>query len=428
MEPRGRVLIVDDNKINVDVLCHLLHKDYDVGTAFSGSDCLAQLPTFAPQVVLLDIMMPGMDGYEVCRRIKSSAMGDSVRVLLVSGKGMPADRVQGYEAQADDYIVKPFDHKELLSKVRVHFRQFQAGEGVRQSDTREAMDRLLSLIKQMSADIGEHVRVVGRVQQELDALENPDHDVILEALLRLADNNRLTQEQLSVAERKLRDQAHSIETHATEARTDALTGLPNRRAFDEELRRRIASADQLGTRLWAIMLDVDHFKDLNDRWGHPAGDAALKAVGGQLAQLDSTTAVAARYGGDEFAALIPAGDVAEVIAAVERLREAVEHGEIRFADQVLHATVSIGCAMRLWNEDGAALIHRADAAMYAAKRAGKNRACWNDGTVSHPITGTPRPASRTTTWQPQGGPLVRPMEKSDPGSPPSPSRVLKNYL
>jgi putative two-component system response regulator len=126
MEQRGRILIVDDNATNVDILCRLLRKDYDLATAASGEECLAVLPRFKPQLVLLDIMMPGMDGYEACRRIKSSAVGEFIQVILVSGKGSTAERVKGYEAQADDYLVKPFDHEELLSKVRVQFRLWDA--------------------------------------------------------------------------------------------------------------------------------------------------------------------------------------------------------------------------------------------------------------------------------------------------------------
>ena len=126
MEQRGRILIVDDNATNVDILRRLLRKDFEVATAASGEECLSVVPTFKPQLVLLDIMMPGMDGYEACRRIKSSAIGEFVQVILVSGKGSTAERVKGYEAQADDYIVKPFDHEELLSKVRVQFRLWDA--------------------------------------------------------------------------------------------------------------------------------------------------------------------------------------------------------------------------------------------------------------------------------------------------------------
>jgi putative two-component system response regulator len=122
MNPKGRVLIVDDNAVNVDILRRILRKEYDLETAAHGEECLAKIPAFKPQLVLLDIMMPGIDGYETCRRIKSSTVGPLVQVILVSGKGSTAERLQGYAAQADDYVVKPFDHDELLSKARVHLR------------------------------------------------------------------------------------------------------------------------------------------------------------------------------------------------------------------------------------------------------------------------------------------------------------------
>ena len=110
----------------MDILRRLLRKDFDLETAADGEECLTLVPTFKPQLVLLDVMMPGIDGYEACRQIKSSAIGDFVQVILVSGKGSVAERVTGYEAQADDYVVKPFDHEELLSKVRVQFRLWDA--------------------------------------------------------------------------------------------------------------------------------------------------------------------------------------------------------------------------------------------------------------------------------------------------------------
>ena len=122
MTDKGRILIVDDIATNVDILRRILRKDYDLDMAASGEECLAKLPTFKPQLILLDIMMPGIDGYETCRRIKSSDLGQFIQVILVSGKGSAAERLQGYESQADDYIVKPFNHDELFSKVRVHFR------------------------------------------------------------------------------------------------------------------------------------------------------------------------------------------------------------------------------------------------------------------------------------------------------------------
>ena len=122
MSAKGRVLVVDDNQINIDIIHKILREDYEVETAINGEECLEKFPDFQPDVVLLDIMMPGIDGYEICRRIKSSDVGDYTQVVLVSGKASSAERVLGYEALADDYVVKPFNYDELLSKVRVHCR------------------------------------------------------------------------------------------------------------------------------------------------------------------------------------------------------------------------------------------------------------------------------------------------------------------
>lgn len=122
MEQRGRVLIVDDFPMNVDVFVRILRKEFELDTATSGYECLEKLATFKPQLVLLDVMMPGMDGYETCRRIKSRDFDEPVHVILVSGKGTTADLARGYDALGDDYVVKPFDHDELLEKVRAHFR------------------------------------------------------------------------------------------------------------------------------------------------------------------------------------------------------------------------------------------------------------------------------------------------------------------
>ena len=108
--------------MNVDILRRLLRKSTSWRRPPAARNVWPRCLTFKPQLVLLDIMMPGIDGYETCRRIKSSAIGDFVQVILVSGKGSTGERVRGYEAQADDYVVKPFDHEELLSKVRVQFR------------------------------------------------------------------------------------------------------------------------------------------------------------------------------------------------------------------------------------------------------------------------------------------------------------------
>jgi len=117
-----RILVVDDCEMNVDILRELLCDEYEVETAVNGEECLEKLHGFSPDLILLDIMMPGANGYEVCKTIKSGPYGAFTQVVLVSGKAAAEERVEGYEAGADDYVIKPFDHDELLAKVRVQFR------------------------------------------------------------------------------------------------------------------------------------------------------------------------------------------------------------------------------------------------------------------------------------------------------------------
>jgi len=125
---RPRILIVDDSEINLKVLEQLLKDDYELCRATSGTEALAKMRQFSPDLVLLDIMMPGLDGYETCRQIKAGPLGKFTPVILVSVKASTGERLEGYEAGADDYIVKPFDHDELLAKVKIHFRLRSAME------------------------------------------------------------------------------------------------------------------------------------------------------------------------------------------------------------------------------------------------------------------------------------------------------------
>ena len=119
---QGKLLIVDDCQVNIDILVELLGDDFELETAMSGEQCLEKMPRFNPDLLLLDIMMPGMDGYETCRKIKESPAGPFTQVIMVSGKASPEERLKGYQVGADDYLVKPFNHDELLAKVKIHMR------------------------------------------------------------------------------------------------------------------------------------------------------------------------------------------------------------------------------------------------------------------------------------------------------------------
>ncbi|MBC8354710.1 MAG: response regulator [Planctomycetes bacterium] len=172
MKSKGRILIVDDKPINISILCALLEPEFTLETAGNGEECLEKCRRFEPDLVLLDIVMPGINGYEVCHRIKSSPVGGFTQVILVSGRASPEERLQGYESQADDYIVKPFDHDELLWKVRVQFR------------LRDAHARLFKLYGQIEANNAELEQRVAERTAEVTAVQ----DLVVFSLAKLADS------------------------------------------------------------------------------------------------------------------------------------------------------------------------------------------------------------------------------------------------
>jgi two-component system cell cycle response regulator len=165
-----------------------------------------------------------------------------------------------------------------------------------------------------------------------------------------------------------------LERLAGLARKDPLTGLPNRRALEEELPRALARALRAGEPLSVVVLDVDRFKEVNDRHGHAAGDAVLAAVAGRAAAALRGSDVIARFGGEEFAVVLPGADLARAAEAAERIREAVAAEAVTAGGAALSVTVSLGCATLVPDErDARALLARADARLYEAKRAGRNR-------------------------------------------------------
>jgi len=169
-----------------------------------------------------------------------------------------------------------------------------------------------------------------------------------------------------------------IRAFKTEARTDALTGLANRRAFDSGLQRHLAEAAERGRPMSLMMLDVDHFKSINDKYGHRAGDFVLCSLGSVISETVRETDIAARYGGEEFAVILPSTNQTESQAVMQRLLTNVAEHVFAFEDMRLQATVSVGLTQAREDDDASAVVQRADAALYAAKSAGRNRGCDDD--------------------------------------------------
>ncbi len=292
------ILIVDDVPANIHVLAEALRADHHIKVATNGPDALEvakQLPQ--PDLILLDAMMPDMDGFEVCLLLKNMQETQHIPVVFVTAKDDAASEERGLSLGAVDYITKPFN----LPIVRARVRNYLA------------------------------------LKQKTDMLESMAH-------------------------------------------IDSLTNIPNRRRFNETLDVEWRRCLRAKLPLSLLMIDVDHFKAYNDRFGHGAGDVCLATIAGTLAtELVRPADMVARYGGEEFAVILPETDIEGALQTAERLRTAVIVKDFsRAADgENRSATISIGCATILPRDDynPAGLIDAADKKLYQAKTAGRNRVC-----------------------------------------------------
>jgi diguanylate cyclase len=246
---------------------------------------------------------------------------------------------------------------------------------------RNALSKLHELATSVAADVGQHSSRVEAINTELT--NHAEGGTLDTAVLGIVDQiiqaNQSLQQQLKKAEVKLQEQAEQIEAQAADAMTDALTGAPNRRYFDTELAQRVIEWQRKGTPFCLTMIDVDHFKKFNDVHGHLAGDAVLRGVAASLRESYRQMDIVTRYGGEEFAVIMPSTTLAESEVGAARACPFVEHKQFEFDGKSLKVTVSGGLAQAAQADDPASLIKRADEALYAAKRAGRNRVYVHDG-------------------------------------------------
>ena len=299
-EQKPTLLVVDDEPANIQALGALLKDEYRVRVANSGEKVLAMVQEgdqAPPDLILLDIQMPGIDGYEVCRRLKEDPKTSGIAIIFVTARDSASDEEYGLNLGAVDYIAKPFNPSIVRARVHTHMN----------------------------------------LKRKTDLLEQY-------ALL------------------------------------DGLTGIPNRRHFDELFEKEMRRCLRDGLPLSVIMMDIDHFKPYNDNYGHGAGDQCLQKV---ARALDGVVTRAGdrvcRYGGEEFVALLPGTDADGAREVAEHLRAAVEGLAIthEYSSAAPVVTLSLGTATldprRDSETDRNPLLKRADEALYAAKEDGRNR-------------------------------------------------------
>ncbi len=238
---------------------------------------------------------------------------------------------------------------------------------------------LQALIAKVATDVADHASEVTEASTSLSSREVPTGTKIRAIVDRLVTANQHLQQRLESTEKQLQEQSRQIKSQTLEARTDSLTLLANRRRFDEEMSRRMAEYRRDTRQFSIILLDIDRFKKFNNEFGHRAGDEVLRHVGRVLRRTLREMDLVARYGGEEFAVILPGSSLAEASVAAVRIRTAIQDRRIRYERRLLCVTASLGVAEVGGGEDAAHLIERADAALYASKKAGRNCAHANDG-------------------------------------------------
>jgi two-component system cell cycle response regulator len=386
----ARVLVCDDIEANVRLLEAKLQVEYfDVIGATRGEEAVQKARRLQPDIILLDVMMPGIDGFETCRRLKASAETRHIPVIMVTTLDGREDRLRGLQAGAEDFLTKPIDDVQLMARVKSLVRLKIVTDELR---AREASGMRLGVIDDdMRPDaldqhrlIGGHVLVVDdseRQAERISAALNAEHtvsflggkDAQAAPDLVIVSLNARGFDGCKVSADALRSRLdHSMEL----AVTDQLTGLYNRRFLHAQLAPLVQRATCGGDPVSVMLVDLDHFKQINDAYGHDMGDAVLKEFSARLASNTRPVDYACRLGGEEFVVIMPntRGDTA--CLAAERLRRHIAGAPFAVGEPQVHldVTVSIGVAETTSEDDTAeAILKRADEGLYEAKRAGRNR-------------------------------------------------------
>jgi two-component system cell cycle response regulator len=440
----ARILVVDDNAANRALLqAKLTAEYYTVSAVASGQEALDSARHSPPDVILLDVMMPGLSGYDVCRTLKADGQLSHIPIVMVTALDTPAEMVQGLECGADEFLTKPLDDLALFARVRSlvrlkrvldewRLRQPEVlgdagGEALANEPAAEA--RLLLLtncrhVQDLMASVAAEQRHDLRSEARFDPDEAAAADLILadlgcpaidalrlcsqarsdeasrhvpfvliggrdqrellfkgldlganEYLLRPLNRNEVTARLATQIRRRLQQRIqHRHLASLDQAMHDALTGLYNRHYLQLHLPRLHGRAMESGRPLGLIVCDLDHFKAVNDGYGHAAGDAVLREVAMRLAAGVRTPDLVTRFGGEEFIILLPDAGLEAAAIIAERLREAVAASPVDLPGGGVPVTASFGVSTVLWDECNAeTAIRRADAALYKAKRQGRNR-------------------------------------------------------
>lgn len=303
---KARILLVEDNKTQATLICECLDRcGYETLHVENGMSAIKAAKTDKVDLILLDLLLPDIDGNEVCRWLKLNHDTKAIPIIMLTAKGESNDKVAGLEAGADDYLQKPFDEHELNARIYARLRV------------------------------------------------------------------KLQQDELQQKNRQLESMLTQVETLAI---MDSLTGLFNRRRFETIIANEFKKSQRYLHPLTCMMIDIDHFKAINDRFGHQAGDVVLREVAQSIQTSIREVDSLARWGGEEFVVLSPNTTTENAIYAAQRILKSVSARTFSGIGTE-HVTVSIGVAgvPDAAIETAEKLVHAADLALYEAKRKGRCR-------------------------------------------------------
>lgn len=445
----ARILVVDDVEANVRLLeAKLTIEYYDVLTCTDGATALSLAEAEQPDIILLDVMMPGMDGFETCRRLKADPTTKHIPVVLVTALDGRQDRIKGLEAGADDFVTKPLDDVVLFARVKSLVRLKLVMDELREREesgrrlgvTSDGAGRLRAtggrvlvvddnprqaeqiiaelsrehrasvepdadaarkaatgpldlMIVNVTAEGFDGLRLIAHLRSAeatrslpILAVVDPDDRVRLLKALDLGANDILPRpvdpEELAARARtQVRRKRYAdflrqkLDYSLEMAVTDALTGLHNRRYMAGQLADFVRGSNRGGGSVAVLMIDIDHFKAVNDGFGHDAGDEVLTEFAVRLATNVRAVDLPCRIGGEEFVVVMPDTRLEDALLIADRIRRDVAAAPFRvMGSEHLSVTASVGVAASTGDGDTPeALLKRADEGVYEAKSRGRNR-------------------------------------------------------
>jgi diguanylate cyclase (GGDEF)-like protein len=439
----GNILIVDDDPDALKLLKDTLAGDGHIVRLFNNGElALRSIAVEAPELILLDVRMPGMTGFEVCRRIKKDERWKDISVIFISAASDIEDKVKAFQEGGVDYITKPFQKEEVIARVRTHIalmhaiqRKKKIAEALQMSEASLRMAQALAHVGHWEWDRQSGLFVCSEEMYRILGLEPrgqiKNHEAFLQAV-HPDDRERVANHMSGVLAgncldieyriilptgevralhgngKVFRHSAHNnikinalnsnINTYKKEiiinvtqditvlketqsklekqANTDFLTNCDNRRQFLANAEQELLRIRRYGGDLSILMLDLDHFKNINDRYGHQIGDRVLKEFVRICQSLLRKVDVIGRMGGEEFAIMLPETGGQRALEVAGRLCQIVAAKEMPVENMPpVHFTTSIGvAALAVDDRDVDAILNRADDALYKAKHAGRNRA------------------------------------------------------